>query len=415
MREIPSIFFVLLSAICIALIGHPVVQQSKKAIPAITVLTIATAAAFGMAINIRETSLVILPAFLVYIIMLFRSNGMNSSKKESDDSADSVLTVKTFIISTVVFIGVLFVALLPTIQNSYQLSQEKEVFKKRDTSEVVLLSNIDHIQTISFSNIFNSEGKYKPNKGSLPQYWEVLQDVYPVSYFLIFVLIGLVYGIRKYRKETMLLSVWIAGTLLIFSMWINPYSRYIMPLFPALFVIGAYGFISVLRNVHSHIAGKSTITSRLFGALLVLIFLFAYLPLISDMKTNITDEDVYRNKAIAEYDLDQLFTLEDIVDSSTKTPIFLFAGNWQYGISETVESHTGIKTIRYPLEQKFSFDEAQVQQFFNEYILPRYDMYIWVDPTVSTEYYKWIQSLEVDLITEQQYSFQKDVRIYSIR
>lgn len=414
MREIPSITFLLLSALSLVLLNNDRILSASKRLQWI-LYTIGAGLAsffFGMAVNIRETSLVVLPALFIYVLYLFFGKHMRSNSNH----ADSVRTTTLFVTNVTVFVIILCITLIPTIYNSYQLSNEKEVFKQRDTSEVVLLSNIDHIQTISFSNIFGSEGKYKPNKGSLPQYWEVLQDVYPISYFLLFVLFGVILGFKHYRKETILLLVWISGTLLIFSMWINPYSRYILPLFPPLLILGAYGFTELAITLQRAIFQDSRVLQRISTVLVVVLCISAYVPGVMEMKDNVLYEDIYKNKAIAETDYDQLIAISSVIQNSdSQQPLVVFAGNWQYGISETFESHTGIKSIRYPLEQKFLFDESQVTNFFDNYILNTYDVYVWVDPSVSSEYYQWVQSLSPQLLLEQDYTFQEEVQIYKLQ
>ncbi len=75
-----------------------------------------------------------------------------------------------------IIIGFL-IGITPIFWNAVQISTHNEPFKERDTGEVVVLSNINHLQTVSLANVFESTGRYRPADGSLRQYQNVLNDV----------------------------------------------------------------------------------------------------------------------------------------------------------------------------------------------------------------------------------------------
>ncbi len=399
MREIPSTAFLLTTFLTLAMAVRALKHRQQRRWQAVGWLVV-SAAAMGMAFNIRETSLVVLPAALAYAISaLWHKN----------------YTWRTNLRKVMPYIAAFFVvfvlAAIPTINNSISISAEKEVFKKRDRSEIVLLSNINHIQTISVKNLFANDGKFRPGKGSLPHYWQIMQKATPLPYFLVLVLVGLVYLWRESRPTAALLFLWPLAILTIFSLWINPYSRYILPLFPALMLVGTYGLVQVLTD------GLPRLFSirwqhRLVGAVVVGGLLLSYQATLAEVRENFTTE-VYRNKAISEQDL---ITLRQITDTipATENNVLMLSGDWQYGFSEMIEAHTGLKSIRYPLEQRFDFDEQQVEQFFSEMLAAGYDLYVWADSSSSIRLHLWLDGQNKEEVLVQDYSFQPDVRFYRI-
>lgn len=463
MREIPSMTFLLIAVI--ALIGavqgfnarmkHP--QQSlrrrvqlwqllfrKRWIPLL--YTAVSGAAFGMAFNIRETILALLPIVALYAVWSLwgKELAMENIKNEGGSRQTNVMhwatNIKRLWFPTSLFVVALAFASIPTIQNSISISKEKEVFKARDTSSVVVLSNIGHVQTLSPENIFNNEGKFRPGKGALPHYWDILQLAVGIHYFMLLALIGVYYYWRESRQQTVLLVGWALSVLVLFSLWINPYSRYILPLFPALMLLGAYGGARLIDTIlptifpsHKTSRWPSRMLSRALGVVVILTAIVAYQPVIAEVATNLTT-DVYRFKAISRDDLHALKDLASSIHNNssqqkanqpnqqqgeagqqqTQTPVLMFSGAWQYGISETLETHTGLKTVRFPLEQRFVFDRDQVQQFFDEVLTQEYDVYVWADTTSSADFYTWLGQYNTELVQQHAYTFEPDSRVYRI-
>lgn len=421
MREIPSMTFLLVSVIALILAvqqwrDHAQSQQRIKW--KAMLLTVASGAAFGMAFNIRETSLALLPIAALYAIWSLWGKG------------STVANTKRLWFPTVVFVAALGLASIPTIQNSISISKEKEVFKARDTSSVVVLSNIGHVQTLSPENIFNNEGKFRPGKGALPHYWDILQHAVGIHYFMLLALVGVYYYWRESRQRTVLLVGWILSVLALFSLWINPYSRYILPLFPPLMLLAAYGGARCIDTLlptvfapHGTSRWPSHMLPRAMGIVVILTAIVAYQPVIADVATNLTT-DVYRFKAISRDDLHALKGLARTVNETLhqsnanglngNPPVLMFSGAWQYGISETLQTHTGLKTVRFPLEQRFVFDRDQVQQFFDEVLTPEYDVYVWADTTSSADFYTWLGQYNTELVQQHAYTFEPDSRVYRI-
>ncbi len=400
MREIPSITFILLIAIFCCVAARICRSKQKFAKAGVLLSMVLAGAAFGMAFNIRETSVLMLPAIAVFAYISYRS--ISSSFRE---------TVRALIAPIAVFCLFAAIAAIPTIQNSYNISKEKEVFKARDTSEVVILSNIGHVETLSLQNLFDNQGKFRPGKGSLPHYWKIMQQASPLPYFLLFVVIGIIYLWKESRARASLLVLWMLAFIGLFSLWVNPYSRYILPAFPALFLLGSYGMFAFFQQFLPLIT-KKKLYIGVVTSVIAISFLFGYQPLLAQAMDNIHD-DVLRFKAISQQDLLQLEYLGEQVQTAEQ-PVVLFSGDWQYGISETFEAHTGVKTIRFPLEQRFAFSPDQVYTFFDQMRESGYDLFVWVDETSSPELFDWLEQQHKEQIDIQQYSFQPDVFIYKL-
>lgn len=390
MREIPSITFMLLSALL--LFGLRAENRWVKVLPAA-----GSALAFGMAFNIRETAAMITPALAVLAFGLLWQKKL--SIKENFKKAAPYAAV--FFITSVI-------AIIPTIMNSIDISQNKVAFKARDTGNVVLLSNIGHLETLTFSNIFNSEGKFRPGKGSLEHYIDVMERAVPLPYFLALVGLGLILLWRKSRMEAAFLFLWCFGILLIFSMWINPYSRYILPMFPMLMLLAVYGgvgfFVELAPKLFSRKSLQALMLLAVIGA-----GVFAYQPKVLDAQENL-QEDVYRFKAISRNDLEQLYDIGEKLEG--EKAVLLFTGDWQYGTSETLEAHTGLKTIRFPYDQRFVFDKEETDAFL-EQLIEEYELYVWLDGTSSIEAVEWAANYTKETVWEGDFTFQPETAIIS--
>lgn len=393
MREIPSITFLLVMSIFLILAYHAEHDPAKK-IQKRLIYMIVAGFAFGWAMNVRETSLLLFPA----VVALGVSMLWKKSRSHKKNIQEIVLYGAAFCLATVV-------ALTPTIWNSVQLSKDKEVFKARDVSTVVVLPNIGHINTISIDNIFHSEGKFKPGKGSLAHYWDVLKDATPLPYFFVLVLIGLIALWKESRPKALYLLLWFLGILTIFSLWVNPYPRYILPLLPAYFLLGAYGFVVVLEHILPKLF-HNRFLARSMGIVFCVTLVFAYQPVWATVRTNM-QSDVLIDRSISHKDLDTLVALGTQLNQSEK-PVLMFSGATQYGLSETFEAHTGVKTIRFPLDQKFGFDPQQVNQFIDEVRKSGYTLFVWVDETSSDEVLQWMEHYTAEPVTHLDLDVQLD-------
>lgn len=405
MREIPSMFFMLLAVVftLLAVQFSPLTRSIQKRRWALLWAVVA-GLSFGMALNIRETTAVILPGLVVYVVWSLWQKRSTFKKN-----------LQNIFPYVVAFVVAVCFAVLPTIFNSIAISHEKEAFKANDTNSA-LLSNINHVQSLSVTNIFSSEGKFSPDSGSLPHYIDVLSNSSPVPYFLLLVLLGVFYMWRtskESRKKGALLVLWALGVLGIFSMWINPYARYILPMYPAIMLLGAYGITALLEDLLPKIL-KRKYVHVIAGILVVATFIVGYVPVAQKVQLQL-QEDVYLFKAISQNDLEQLRSMARTIESeSTKEPVLLFSGEWQYGTSETLQAHTGLKTVRFPLEQRFDFNTQKVYAFIDSELVANRDLYVWIDETASDEAFTWLERYNTELMQEYDYTFQDRVQLYRV-
>jgi len=394
MREIPSITFLLLTTLSLVAVQRAWNKQS--------VVTIAATACagffYGMAVNIRETSIVILPALMVFVWMVTREAGW-----------------KTHLRKVLPYVGVFIVtmgiSLLPMILNSRAISEQKVVFKPRDTSRVVLLSNIGHIQTLSIENIFNNQGKFRPGVGALPRYWNVVQHASPIPFFVLLVAVGWYFLWKQSKAYAVYFAIWIVAIIGLFSLWINPYSRYVLPVFPPLFLLGAYGLCELMAiGIPSVWRGRWA--RFLAGVCLCAIVVYAYAPVIAEVHAQYV-ADTHLLKAMAHSDVEALTALAAKIGPDPKQ-VVMFTGSSQYGTSETFEAYTGVKGIRFPLDQRFVFDPEEVSQFFDQMQNEGYDLFIWIDATSSPEALQWLSQHRITSIFTHQFSFQSDVHVYRV-
>jgi hypothetical protein len=120
--------------------------------------------------------------------------------------------------------------------------------------------------------------------------------------------------------------------------------------------------------------------------------------------------DVQVFKAISKDDLGALNDLGAAVRTADQ-PVVMFTGEWQFGTSETFEAHTGVKAIRFPLEQRFIFDPEEVQTFFDQMVQRGYDLFVWVDATTSSEALDWLARYQTATVYTHDFSFQPGVRV----
>lgn len=404
MREIPSMFFMLVTVLATlaAVYCSPLTGPVKRLRWAIT-FTIIAGLSFGMAFNIRETSAMILPAIVLYVVWALWQKRSNVKKN-----------VRNIAPYAVAFACAVVIGVLPTVFNSIAISHEKEAFKARDKSDIAVLSNINHIDSLSIQNVFNSEGKFSPDSGSLPHYISILGKASPVPYFLIVVLIGIWYLWRESKPKAVFLVLWGLGVLSIFSLWVNPYARYILPMFPAVMLLGAYGITALLEQFLPKVL-KRRFVHIAASIAVVCTFLVAYIPTIQQIRDNL-QTDIHLFKAISRSDLDTLRTLANVIRADGgERAVLMFSGEWQYGTSETLEAHTGVKTVRFPLEQRFDFNESQTYAFIEEELITNRSLYVWVDETASDELTQWFKKYDTELIQEYVFSFEEVVKIYRVQ
>lgn len=412
MREIPSIFFILFGYYCLL----RAIESRRYGVHEgfgvlFYILIILSFLSFGFSINIRETSLIILPVFLLLFFQL------SENKKEN---------IKTIIKLSLFSMVILVVGLLPTIINSVKISQYKEKFKKKDVTSIAITSNFDHIRSFNFSNILNNNGKFKSGEqGGLGHYWRIMKEFSAVPYFLLLVLIGFIFLYQKNKWLFLSLAWWVISVILIFSLWINPYSRYILPIFPILAIMAAYGLYNLFVQMIPMLFQQKK-WQYLVCFLVVFSLIISYQPVVASILANLKlpKEETLVYKSISN---DDLLILKEINNKikTTMSPslptradnasVLIFTGAWQYGISETLEAHTGLPAMRMPLEQKFKFNDEKVKEFFNKNILSDYLAYIWLDTTTKPETRDWLEkNYNLKEIYKNNFSFEEEATIYEL-
>ncbi|MFH1537220.1 MAG: hypothetical protein ABID45_04480 [Patescibacteria group bacterium] len=401
MREIPSLFFILIAVYLLLLgIRYAKTESENRYFRLNYFCFIASILLLGFGLNIRHTGIAFLPAFAVLLYFYLKKKELIQKNLKSN-------------LKLLIIIGVLLlIPLIPTIWNSYEISIHKEKFREKDTSGTVLVSNIDHVGSLSPVNMFDNQGKYKPGKGGLNLYWDIMSNMSLLPYFMVLVLLGIFYIWRQNKFISSFLVLWVLGFLALFSMWINPYSRYIIPVFPALAILGSFGLYFLITDIAPKLF-KNKRVGQFLALLVVLSIVFIYSPVYTKIKQNIKEE-VLINKAISKQDL---LTLKEVGNQTKgEKSLLIFTGHWQYGLSETLETHTDIRTIRMPLEQqKFEFDEQKVKDFFDNLFEEGYKIYFWQDSGTQavTNDFIW-EHYKIKEINKYQFSFTEEIILYEL-
>ena len=391
MREIPSMVFVLVGTI-LALLSFRWRTKTKK-----WWLTgwLLAGLAFGMATNIRETSIVVIPAISGLMVARKRSQGLQGLLKSLWKPL-MAFTIGFFLIYSI------------SIWNSVEISQQKVKFRKKDITSVAVTSNIDHISSLSFQNVFNNQGKFSTGEGSLPHYWEIMRKATPILFLFPAILLGLWSVWKTDKRRALLLILWPLGTLVIFSLWVNPYARYILPAFPPLLLLTFIGVKFFLQRIIPHLTQIKYLQWG-FSALAVLAILIPFGQTVATEWTDLRTKDLLIFKSISFTDLQQL---KDLGEKTTgPNPVVLFTGDWQYGISETFEIHTGIKSIRFPLENKrFDIPADQLAEFISV-MLKGYTVYVWTDETTTSETQQFLSRFKRSTVDTFTSSYAEQIRV----
>ncbi len=326
MRDIPALTLFLGACILIIL----TVRHTTKRWLTIAGFILA-GALFGYSVNIRETSAILIVTTLALLYYY---------------SPHYKIVLKQF---SWVMLGVLVVGSL-SIWNSTAISLHKEKFKTKDISAVAITSNFDHIQSLSITNLYNNQGKYQRGVGGVKQYLTVLQEEFSFwPPFLVMAVMGMIVLWRRQRRLAYVFISWFGSVFILFSMWINPYARYILPLFPVVTLLAGYGIVAMLEWLERYLK-----LSKLgFAGMSVLVVgsLFIALQPLAAARTKHVTEQALVNKAITYQDLMAYDQIGQVIErhQSNKPPLVLLIGFWQSGSAEMImANHSNITAIRYP-------------------------------------------------------------------
>lgn len=391
MREIPTLTFILIATLALIYWQKRLATNTVKKTWWLLVIS---AIALGIAMNIRETATVLLPSIMIYISATVRAKKYHAILR-----------------SLGLYLATIVIALLPTIYMAIRLDTLQAPFKRRDVTLPAVVPNIDHITSIGLRNMFNDYGKFRPGHGALPHYWSVMSDITPMPWFLFFALLGGVLLWQYAKKETWLLVSWLLSILFMFSIWINPYSRYIIPLFPTVIILGCFGVVQLLDLLLSYLPLKKFQFFIVTG-IIVIGSVVLYQPAFAKLRHHFT-ADTYYSKSISHRDLNSLIALGEQLKKDSPAPLLIFTGS-HHGLPEVFTTHTNIRTVTLPLESRFSPTPEQLHTFFADHILPNYTVYVWVDSTSGTTINDWLLGYEYKTMYEDQLSFEKKILILKI-
>lgn len=392
MREIPSMFFFMLAFIAI-LISLRETQARWLTWSSL----ILGGLAYGYSVNIRETSGVL----LLPILILF----FYGVKK-----VDYKRYIKLF---SIFMVAVILAGSL-SIWNSVMITAHKEKFREKDISSIAITSNFDHVRSLNFQNLYNNQGKFRPGVGGVNQYWSIMQQFSNWPPFLFMALVGLGLLWSKHRRFAIFLGTWFLTIFLLFSAWINPYPRYILPLLPAVAIASSIGTIASLQLLKKYFALTRTLWS-IVAIALVGSFFVTLQPSLADRQQHITeDEHVY--KALTYQDLEQTRTLAKTVtesQSTQKPALLLMLGEWKAGMSEMVMTHATVRSIRFPRKDK---ERPPMDTFldFLKQLNETNELYLWYDASANADEQKLRTLLNLEPIATYDFSFQSGVELYKI-
>lgn len=396
MREIPAVCF-LVWAFVFSLMSHRVQRGMLR----YSIIALA-GLCFGIAVDIRETLILVAPALVIAVC--FAQHTRAHTQRTTTQSSIARVTVG--------FVACV-IALAPLIYNAMLISEHKVPFKKRDTGSVVVLSNIGHINTLGIENLFNNQGKFRPGEGSLPHYMGVITELLPIPFFGLLILYGLFRCIQHYRRSTILLLAWGLPVLLIYALWINPYSRYVIPLIPVVIIFAAYALVHIMTVDIPRLTARRL--WRVSAQALAVIGLCAYMfPVLLEhidrarMSTERTD------RGLIAQDVAAIRTLDSALARESAHLFLLFTGKNQFGLSENFSAYTGRATYRFPLDQRTSPTVARAQEFFAQEVFPEYTVFAVIDSSTSADFYAWAQDYTTTPITSVDFSFQEGTRLVKI-
>lgn len=395
MREIPSIAFFLLGCLCLTIALFHTPTRFWK-----IVLLLLAGALYGYSVDIRETSAVLLPSILLLFFYGY-------TKAERSDRWRSL---------GIFFIGLILAGSV-SIWTSVTISQHKVKFRDKDISSIAVTSNFDHIQSLSFTNLYDNEGKFRPGVGGVNQYWQVLQQFNIWPPFLFMAAVGLMLLWRSHRRWAIFFSTWFGAIFILFAMWINPYPRYILPLLPLVALLSAYGTLAGMQLLN-RVLGLKPIMSVLLTLVVVASFFVCQQPAIANRQAFISTT-APQYKAINWSDTTTIQTVADDVQQYASTqhkpPLLLMLGSFKGGLAETIMTQTQLPVIRFPGKPNEQPPLDQLTQFVQQ--LNQTDaVVIWYDPTASSVEQQWFKTLSVQPINSSIYnfSFENSVTLYAL-
>jgi hypothetical protein len=398
MREIVFMFFLLLGTLFF------IAASRKKNL----YLLAGTAVSLGIMILIRSTGFIFVPIFAILSCL-----ALAPIKKEN---------LKIFAKILLIFVVIIGIVISPLLWHSWQISKHKnisDVYK----SKTVVLPDVDHLKSLNLQNILASRGKFRPDQGGLSYYVRIINSIAPFPFFIFLVFIGFV-ALWKFGRHSSKIVFWlfllnIVSYVLLFSAWINPYPRYILPIFPFLIILAAFGLVYLLTNSLPTLFPEkiSSLNSRakIFLIILILISFFGYYYGHYFMLKNYRSNLVMETRAMSKNDLLNLKDLGQKIKGE-KT-IVVFGNYFKNGLSETFQTHTKVSAIRAPyLNEKMIIPKEKLIAFLSG-LAKNYNVYLWFDKSSDERNNELFFE---NFILEKKYNYEfsfinKDVTIFRVK
>ncbi len=387
MREIPSLglFLIAVLIFCTTLRATGWKQALGMVIAGL---------AFGYSVGIRETG-----AILVLPLILF---GLSRVQQQRWRVAGwfllgAVMAYSWFIVQAV------------------NITAHKEAFRDKDITTIAITANIDHIQSLSITNLWDNQGKFKPGVGGLQQYWEVINNFSAWPLFLFCALIGLWYAWKKDPALGRLLVSWVVLVVLLFGMWVNPYPRYVLPILPVLAWASMLGMFAIWQWFVQLFQLRRGTSMAMLG-LMVLGFVLANQPAIAERQEHLrTGAAVDRELTKADLDLVIQASTAVITDaqSTGKTPLLLMLGATKGGLAETIMTHADLRVIRFPSKEKEQPPLDQLAAYIR-HLDETYTLYLWYDPSVTANEQRFYNQQVLVPIIQTTTSYQPAISIYRL-
>ncbi len=400
-RDIPATFFLLVSLVL--LFGARAYVRSFRVFVMIAVLS-SVLLAFGL--NVRETMVVALPAFLLLLIWSIR------------ERLPSLWHPKAFGVAAACAI-VAILTLLPTILNSQRISAVRRLATlPHETlvstplpSDTVLLSNADHARSLGIRNLLDNQGRFHPGVGSLLYNWKSLKAGLKSSLFLPLVFFGICWGLRqrKTRLQTTVLFLAGFGIFTLFSFWVNPYARYILPAFPFLFLFAGLGTASFLLFLGKHVSKPLGIA---VGVLLLGTLGSVALPSLVDAvrADNVVSAS---NRPTSRTDLETVKRLSTDVPGAPDKRVLLVAGKFRTGVPEYIETHAhGLRAVPFP--STISVSTRLLFSYIDHLLDQGYAVSLWSDGSDASEISPLLDAFPSQLVGLYAFTFDRQIRIHKL-
>ncbi|MFW6286089.1 MAG: hypothetical protein ACOC16_03120 [Nanoarchaeota archaeon] len=209
---------------------------------------------YSMAQPMRELPIMLLNSIILILYFKFWKYGKTAYLL----FALFVAAISLYVRHTNIFIFIIFIPLIKNVyfNNQFDKKKIKEYFLYITLLGLILMpllifnfqntSNLfkpqsydDHINAIQIKNIYDNGGKYRPGEGGLFLYSNYIVSIKS----LLFIALGIVF---LYKQKYLYIILYPILTLLLFSMWPNPYPRYILPVIPFIYLLIASSVVYVL-------------------------------------------------------------------------------------------------------------------------------------------------------------------------